>query len=455
MSYIKERELPKERIPVLYEKDNCFKLKNIKYIHDYFKFNKYIIKPFSTIIKPEIHKKFKNTCDHMFNTIGYGVFIFILNGNIHTFQVFANITKEKLGSKNITKKHLSKIHKYNSKTPKSIKKWSFSNCMINNGKAWWKSGYISVYFNMLQTCLKGTNITTVFFLNLFDYPVLYKKKCPQHINYDILCKNNEKQEDDYIGVLSGATTSEHYDKCIVYADSWELFTQKKFNKKCLNKYYNLPHKLNTNWDTKINSLIFRGKNNSCFMNDFKKNDRLKTLQALYHIKEKNTKITLPLDVGFTKLSPKLTYTQKIDPSNKNKIFKQLKMTTFKNRMSMNEQSNYKFILDIDGYVTPWRLNFELSYNSCILIMMSEYYSWFYSELKHLKNVYIIDINSSDNIDSQLERALLFFQNNDKKCEKIAEGAVDLYNEIMNFEYIQNYMVSLLSEPEFDILLPVQ
>lgn len=191
------------------------------------------------------------------------------------------------------------------------------------------------------------------------------------------------------------------------------------------------------------------------MNDFKKNDRLKTLQALYHIKEKNTKITLPLDVGFTKLSPKLTYTQKIDPSNKNKIFKQLKMTTFKNRMSMNEQSNYKFILDIDGYVTPWRLNFELSYNSCILIMMSEYYSWFYSELKHLKNVYIIDINSSDNIDSQLERALLFFQNNDKKCEKIAEGAVDLYNEIMNFEYIQNYMVSLLSEPEFDILLPVQ
>jgi hypothetical protein len=37
-------------------------------------------------------------------------------------------------------------------------------------------------------------------------------------------------------------------------------------------------------------------------------------------------------------------------------------------------------------------------------------------------------------------------------KNIAERAVKLYNEIMNFDYIKKYMTSLLSEKEFDILI---
>ena len=57
MSYIKKSNLPKERIPTIHEKNNCLKLKNIKYIHDYTKFNKFIIQPFLTIIKPDFREK--------------------------------------------------------------------------------------------------------------------------------------------------------------------------------------------------------------------------------------------------------------------------------------------------------------------------------------------------------------------------------------------------------------
>ena len=41
MDYIKKDELPKKRVPTLYEKNNCIKLKHIKYIHDYNKFRLY------------------------------------------------------------------------------------------------------------------------------------------------------------------------------------------------------------------------------------------------------------------------------------------------------------------------------------------------------------------------------------------------------------------------------
>ena len=72
----------------------------------------------------------------------------------------------------------------------------------------------------------------------------------------------------------------------------------------------------------------------------------------------------------------------------------------------------------------------------------------------MKNVYIIDVNSP-HLEKDVYDCLSLLSKNDKIGEKIAEGSFDLYNKIMNFEYIQKYMVSLLSEPEFDILLPIQ
>ena len=48
--------------------------------------------------------------------------------------------------------------------------------------------------------------------------------------------------------------------------------------------------------------------------------------------------------------------------------------------------------------------------------------------------------------------ILYLEENDNIGKKIAEGAVKLYNEIMNFNYIRNYMTSLLTEKEFDIII---
>jgi hypothetical protein len=48
-----------------------------------------------------------------------------------------------------------------------------------------------------------------------------------------------------------------------------------------------------------------------------------------------------------------------------------------------------------------------------------------------------------------------FAKNDAIGEKIAKGAKKLYDEIMNVEYITKYMTNLLSEKEFNILIPLE
>jgi hypothetical protein len=83
--------------------------------------------------------------------------------------------------------------------------------------------------------------------------------------------------------------------------------------------------------------------------------------------------------------------------------------------------------------------------------MSKYYSWFYDKLKHMKNIYVVDVNSKT-LKKDLYKCIQILENNDNIGKKIAEGALKLYDEIMNLNYVKNYMVSLLSEREFDIII---
>lgn len=456
------KSLPKERKPTLINKNNCVKLKNVNYIFDYSKFDKIIIQPFKNIIKNESIEKFENTCNHMFKKVGYGIFVFILNGEIHTYQVFANTTEIKPGSQILTKKKNIKLlkNKKNKKTIKNIKNMGFSNCMINSNVNWWNKLYTLFYYDLLVNTLKNTNITTCFFLNLYDYPVLYKHVCNQHILNEFMCSKNKKENNDYIPVLSGCSSNNYYDKCIVYADAWELVSKTKFlnRGKFVNRYYNEEYKkLNTNWGTKKDELIFRGKNNSCFPNDFEKNNRLKVLYLLNKIQESN-KITnkININVGLNSVNHKLLFNVekneiKVDISNEDKIINKLHDLVNVQGVSMVEQSNSKYILNIDGYVTAWRLCFELGYNSCIILFLSQYHSWFYDKLKHMKNVYIIDVDSN-NLEQDIIKCIKTLERNDNIGKKIANGSLDLFNEVMNFDYIKKYMVNLLSEKEFDIII---
>jgi hypothetical protein len=440
---------PKERIPTLVEKNNCISLKHIKCIHDYSKFKKIIIEPFLQILKESVKDKFVNTCDYMFKDVGYGVFVFILNGKIHTYQLFANTTTIKPGSECITKKMIYKNNRLTRKNKQHVpikdkKQMGFHYCMFKAYKDWWKSeNDRSIYYHLLESCLKNTNITTCFFLNLYTFPVLFKRECGQYILHQDVCKNNRKISNKYIPVLSGASTNEHFDKCIVFPDAWEIVTRKRFGTRCTNNFMDSFDKLNTNWNTKNNTIIFRGENKTCYPLDKDRNERLKVINIFDKIKQDND-TDIDIDVGFVNLIVKNLY---IDDNMNTETVTNLKSLE---TVPMYIQSNNKYILNVDGHANAWRLCFELGYNSCIILIKSQYYSWFYDKLEHMKNIYIIDSNSKQ-LNNEIMSCLQKLDRNDDIGKKIAHGAVKLYKDIINYNYMKKYMISLLSENEFDLI----
>lgn len=442
--------MPKERKPKLVEKNNCISLKHIKYIHDYSTFFKQIIQPFQPIIKEPYQEKFVNTCDYMFKDVGYGAFVFIVDGKIHTYQIFANTTTTKPGSQIITKKMISNNNKATRKNKKGIpiknkKQMGFHYCMFKAYKDWWKSETDkSIYYHLIETCLKGTNITTCFFLNLNTFPVLFKRKCNQYILHQDVCKHNTKITNTYIPVLSGATTKEHFDKCIVYPDAWEVVTRKRFGSYCTNNFMDSFNKINTDWNSKTDSIIFRGENKTCYQTDENRNERIRVINAFNNAKGVTD---IDIDVGLINMKPKNFY---IDDAMNVEHIQTITSDASFDKIPMHIQSNSKYILDIDGHANPWRLCFELSYKSCIIVMMSQYYSWFYDKLKHMKNLYIIDVNHK-NMDKEIVKCLSTLERNKHIGKKIAEGSLRLYEEIMNVDYIKKYLIDLLSEKEFDII----
>ena len=451
-------------LPILKEHSNCIEY-TFNYIHDYDVFIKDIINP---IIKsePDIQTKLLNTSNHMFNVVGYGVFVSIKDRKIFTFQPFANTSKPKPGTDELNDTDLStftqhKIETLNIKDElkdyhtitQNRNQWVFSDCIFFYWENWWKDIelYLNIYYDMLITTCEYANKNTSlqfndthFFINLFDQPVAFKKDCDRYIQHDIICSNNKVRESSpFIKIFSGSTTENHYDSCMVYADAWEVATQKKFGKSCRDWYFNKQKEVTTNWESKKNMITFRGRNSSCYPNDENKNDRLKVIKIL-----KDVETSIEKDIGLSGVVEQTLYVDgKLITSDKQKI-KNI-VGEFISPKTMIEQSKSKFIVDIDGYVTPWRLVFELSYCSVILLFKSKYTSWFYDKLKHLENIYIIDTNENKNIVADINTAVNLFSNDDESCKRMATGAGELFKYLSNVDNLSKYMIDAINNKSFE------
>ena len=109
-------------------------------------------------------------------------------------------------------------------------------------------------------------------------------------------------------------------------------------------------------------------------------------------------------------------------------------------MSLKEQSKHKFILNIDGHVKAFRLGNELRMGSVILLVDSPYRVWFQDKLKNNEHYILIKHDLSDLLDK-----LKWCKKNDKKCQKIAENALQFYNDHLSKEGTFNYFNNLMNE----------
>lgn len=109
------------------------------------------------------------------------------------------------------------------------------------------------------------------------------------------------------------------------------------------------------------------------------------------------------------------------------------------KMSMKEQMNFKYILDIDGFSNTWDATVWKLYSGSVLFKLrSKWKQWYYDELREWDHYIPIENDFSD-LNDKIEWCI----HNEDKCIKITENAKQFVLTKLNWERVhQDIMASL-------------
>lgn len=414
--------------------------------------NEKIIIP-RTIFPDDIYYKFKsgtyqsvsNTFQYIFHKFKKGIYISIRNNKLETFLPFSNVHfvnewSDKVIPEGVTPfNYLKSIDSYYNVNPSTLNlkpnTWYANNCLvryeypIKEGD----TNHTNIRDMFIELCKERQIPDIEFFVNRRDFPLLKKNETEA---YNHIFGNNQKllshNYTSYAPILSVSKTNEFADLLIPTGEDWARVEMK--NEKYFFKYQDYPFDTDftsISWKNKKDIAVFRGSSTGSGTT-IDTNMRLKL--AFLSTKNKDY-----LDCGITKWNNrprKLSHSttlQTIDVLNMNKlgIFKV-------NTMTPLEQARYKYIINVDGHVSAFRLSFELGMRSCILLVESNYKMWCHSFL--IPYVHYVPIK--DDL-SDLLSQIKWCREHDKKCEEMAENAYTLYNQYLVKNGILNYLQSLL------------
>jgi len=184
----------------------------------------------------------------------------------------------------------------------------------------------------------------------------------------------------------------------------------------------------TEWSKKKSIAVFRGGPTGCGISK-ETNQRLK-LASLKSDK---------LDVGIVENK---SGTMRFDPKEGLSTLKtDQKKVGFLDLMT--QQSEYKYIIHVDGNVSAYRLLKSMLTGSVILRVQSEYVHWADHLLQEGKHYISIKSDLSD-INEVLEWCL----KNDSKCKKIAEQGLKFATKVLTREFLQSYFSAMLNSIRF-------
>ena len=110
------------------------------------------------------------------------------------------------------------------------------------------------------------------------------------------------------------------------------------------------------------------------------------------------------------------------------------------KMTPEEQSKYKYIINIDGHVSAFRLSLELNMGSVILIVESDYEMWFKNMLKPYIHYVPVKKDLSDLIDQ-----IKWCKEHDDTCMKMIANCKLVYNTLLTKKGILDYLQTLCIE----------
>jgi hypothetical protein len=409
----------------------------------------------SEYIKWEKYKKIDsrsvdNTFNYMFNKFKKGIFVKIADNRLKVFlpfskKDFVNEWSDKIkidptyGSMYNYEKYINSIlnKKYRISVNSFTETWYYNNCLVRSEFPI-REGDTNTpsMSDMLIELCKYRKIPDIeFFVNRRDFPLLKRDgtEAYNHIfgeSTNLVSHNYSK----YSPILSMVTRDDYSDIPIPTGDDWSRISRKE------GKYFEASKTAEPNdykkykWTDKISVAVFRGASTGCGV----------TVETNPRLKLSRLSVLNPtfLNAGITKwqLRPRKLSTEKylttinVKDMNGLGIF----LAPF---MSVEDQTQYKYIVNVDGHVSAFRLSLELSMGCCILLVKSKYKLWYSSMLEPMIHYVPIKEDLSDLIDQ-----IKWCRENDDKCLEISKNSRKFYKKYLDkdgaLDYLQKILIDL-------------
>jgi len=401
-----------------------------------------------------------NTFKYIFHKFKKGIYVRIKNNKMTTFLPFSKIKfTNEWGDRikynpSIFRKVSEELgYRFNDRHVNTFtEKWYANNCLVRYEYPICENDTdLENYHDlMLNLCLNNSIPDTEFFINRRDFPIL-KQNNTEPYNH---IWDTEEQElvshsyKKYVPIFSlSSIPSKFADILFPTAEDWARV--RKSDGVGFTKYENVPSAdqvFHDDFDAKLNTAVFRGSSTGIGVT-IDTNQRLKvaylsTNQTNIHQTKIQTKIQETrdeplLDAGITKWKNRPRKLQGVKELMTIDI-KSLPFGLIK-PLTPVEQSRYKYIIHIKGYVSAYRLSYELNMGSVILMVDDPdgYQMWF----SHLLKPYIHYVPVKSDLSDLFEK-IMWCRTNNEKMKEILKSCKQFYDEYMTKNGIYKYITTL-------------
>jgi len=390
-----------------------------------------------------------NTFRFLFYKFKKGLFVKIVDNKLKVFLPFSNSNFQNEWSNCINLKNSKEIFEYVCK----IDGRTFNEKNVNlNISSWYANNFllryeypikegdtnICVFKNMLEELCSKREIPDIeFFINRRDFPLHTTSLSEPYFDIwnaqDLPLKSHNYEK--YCPILSMCKTDSFEDILIPTHEDWSRIKSHEnvWFPNSLRSTENTV--IDVDWGSKKPIAVFRGSSTGKGVT-IESNPRLK-IAYLSSQKVVDKKDQLPyLDAGITKWNVrprKITGCDKLQTIDVESL--PFDLVPY---LSFEEQSKYKYIVHIDGHVSAFRLSMELGIGSVILMVETEWKTWYVDKLKPMVHYVPVKKDLSDLIEK-----IKWCKKNDKKCQKMAQNCLKFYKEELQKDSVLDYLQKTL------------
>jgi serine/threonine protein kinase len=389
-----------------------------------------------------------NTFKYIFHKMKKGIFIKIKDGSMRVFLPFSNARfvnewgssiKVSPGYQDFQTffNHTSElVGLRGKKINRDPSKWYGNNCLVRAEVPFSEgdSSFGCMYDMFDELCKSRKVPDCEFFVNKRDFPIMTKDETEP---YDCMFPADtpllSHKYRTYAPILSMVSSDKFADIVIPTWEDWAR-TSNELDGRLFDKGRKYDMTFDVEWKDKFPTAVFRGASTG-IGTTIETNPRLKLAKMNLEKVVDSDGVPL-LDAGITKWNVrprKESHNNYLTTIEMDKLG--IPLIT---PLTPEEQSRHKYVVNVDGHVSAFRLSLEMKMGSVILLVDSKYRLWYHKLLVPYEHYIPVKRDLSDLYDQ-----IRWCKTHDEECKKIVENCKKFYKQYLSRDSILDYLQNLL------------